>query len=139
MRWLAVAVLVGGWAFAGWQNRPRLVDADPLVFAVAICASLAAAFWFGRRSGRASAVAVATARAEARAAAAAKSVAHAQQAVVVNVDTGARAAGMRDLGGLERAEWIGPAVPLLEQDSREQVEDGDEHWSVAEQGEALEA
>lgn len=132
MRWLAVSVLVGGWAWAGWQNAPAVVHADPLVFALAICASLVAAWWFGRRSGRAVAVAVATARAEARAAAASKATAHAQQAVVVNVDVGARQAAMRDLGGLEHAEWIGPAKPVLEQDQLEQFADGDAAWELVE-------
>jgi len=117
MRWLAVAVLIGGWAWAGWRNAPPVVHADSGVFVVAVVASLAAAYWFGRRGGRASAVAVATARAEARAAAAAQSVAHATNQVVLNVAVpGAREVASASLGGLDAAPWIGPPRALLEQE-----------------------
>jgi hypothetical protein len=112
-----VAVVVGGWAFAGWQNRPALVNSQPTVFALAIIASCLACWWFGRRSGRAVAVAVATARAEARATATATAGARASNQVVVNVQAGGRAQALRDFGGLERAPWIGQPVALLEQDT----------------------
>ena len=116
-----MAVIVGGWAAAGWQNRPPIADASAPVFVLAIVASCVACFLCGRSTGKASAFAAAYARAEARAAAVSQASAHAQQAVVVNVDTGARQVGARELVGLDGAEWIGPPRPLLEQDTAQMV------------------
>ena len=36
--------------------------------------------------------------------------------MVINVEAGGRARAVRDFGGLERAEWIGEPVALIEQD-----------------------
>lgn len=117
MRWLPVAVIVAGWAFAGWQNMPRVSDPQSSVAGVGIALSCLVCWWIGRRSGRAAAVAVATARAEARAAAAAVAGATATNQVVLNVDVGGRSQAARDFGGLERAEWIEGPRALLEQDT----------------------
>ena len=119
--WLVLVVIVGGWAWAGWANAPAPVHANPGVFVLAIIAGCLVCWWVGRRQGRAAAYAVATAHAEARAAAAARasSASTAQAAVVVNVGTGARATAARELGGLDRADWMGEPRPLLEQDSSE--------------------
>lgn len=120
MRWLAVAVLIAPWAWVGWQNSPRLEQPQAGVLAVSIMASLVAAFWFGRRSGRASAVAVAMARADARAAAAARSESTSGAAAAVTVNFGPRMAEhvqVAGTAGLDRLPWAGDPVALVEQDA----------------------
>lgn len=119
MRWLVVAVVAGSWAIAGWQNMPRLADAQSAAAGLAVAATCAVCWWVGRRSGRAAAVAVAVAAAEARAAAlaASRSDATAQAAVVVNVGEGAREVAAVDMGGLDSAPWMGEPVALIEQDT----------------------
>lgn len=119
MRWLPVAVIVAGWAWAGFTNAPRMSDPQAGAFGIAIGVSCLMCWWIGRRSGRAAAYAVATAHAEARAAAVARSqsASTAQAAVVVNVGEGARAVASRDLGGLDAAPWIGEPIAAIEQDT----------------------
>lgn len=117
MRFLAVAVIVSGWAYVGWRNLPRMPTPQAHVAALAIIACCVGCWWIGRRTGRSAAVAVATARAEARANAMATAGAVASNSLVLNLAVGARAQGARDFGGLEHAEWIGQPVALLEQDT----------------------
>lgn len=124
MAWVVLAVLVAGWAFAGWQNRPPLVDENPGVFVLAIVASIVVAWLGGRLQGRASAVATAVARAEARARALARSQSAAVSQVVVQVGDGPpRAVGRHAVaadapalapGAFEALPWMGPARAQLE-------------------------
>lgn len=121
MTWLVLAVLVSSWAATGWANRPAVVDRAPGVFLVAVLASIAVAWWSGRRGGRASAWASAHAHAEASAIAASRAAAAAQSNVVVNVTGGAAATARREQGGLDAAPWMGPPRPLLEQDTAQML------------------
>lgn len=122
--WLILAALTIVWTRAGVD---LILAGEPAAGAMtfAYLGSLGCIAFLTYRKGKRKAWANAQAYAEARAQAEAKaqSTAHAQQAVVVNVDTsgGARAVAARELGGLDRVSWRGDPVPLIEQDSVDDV------------------
>lgn len=123
MRWIVVAVVAGGWVYAGFTNLPRVPQPYAATAGLAIAATCAVCWWAGRRSGRGSAFAAAYAAAEARAAAAARaeSSAVATNAVFVQVGDGGRHRAAAGLDGLDTAPWIAGPRPLLEQDTAQML------------------
>lgn len=120
MRWLVLAVVAGGWVYAGWTNLPRAEQPYPATMGLAVAVTCLCCWLVGRGSGKASAFASAQARAEAWAAAQSTSTATATNAVFVQVGDGARMRSAAQLGGLDTAPWIGEPLGLLEQDIAEQ-------------------
>lgn len=120
MRWLVLAVVAGGWVYAGFTNMPRAAQPYPATMGLAVAVTCLCCWLVGRGSGKASAFASAQARAEAWAAAQSTSTATATNAVFVQVGDGARMRSATQLGGLDTAPWIGEPLGLLEQDTAEQ-------------------
>lgn len=140
MHWLFIAIICASWAFAGFQHAEFGPGNEPVagVLGLAFAASLAAVWWHGRHSGKASAFAAAYARAEARATAAAMAGATATNQVNIVVAEGARAVAAREAAGLDGAEWIEGPRALLEQDS-DVDGDAEDLRALVEDGEVIEA